>query len=88
MAERHADASAVQLTLHGRTGAVELVVSDNGTGFDVTAGGPKGHFGMQGMTERARQVGGELTVTSCPADGTTIRVLVPVVQDGDEKGIA
>jgi signal transduction histidine kinase len=85
---RHADASAVQVSLRGRSDVVELVVNDNGSGFDATADGPKGHFGMQGMSERARQVGGELVVTSCPSEGTTIRVRIPVVQQVDEKGIA
>ncbi|GAA4352757.1 sensor histidine kinase [Angustibacter luteus] len=85
---RHADASEVGVSLQGRPDSVELVVADNGRGFDATAAGPKGHFGMQGMTERARQVGGDLTVTSCPAEGTTIRVRIPVAQEGDERGIA
>lgn len=56
---------------------VELRVRDNGYGFDST-GAPEGEgIGLSGMAERARLVGGELTVTSSPGAGTRVRLYIP-----------
>ena len=58
---------------------VELRVRDNGRGFNVDSvddGGAVG-IGLAGMAERARLVGGELTVTSAPGSGTRVRLYIP-----------
>jgi len=54
-------------------------VSDNGVGIDrdVLNNGKDGHFGLQGMRERATRIGGKLTVTSSARSGTDITVVVP-----------
>jgi signal transduction histidine kinase len=56
-----------------------LRVSDNGTGIDpaVAARGKDGHFGLQGMRERAARIGGKLTLVSSSSSGTGIRLIVP-----------
>ena len=59
---------------------VELRVRDNGKGFDADAAAAQqdgGHIGLSGMAERARLVGGELTVTSSPGSGTRVRLYIP-----------
>jgi two-component system sensor histidine kinase UhpB len=58
---------------------VELRVRDNGRGFDPAAAhdGTGGGIGLSGMAERARLVGGELTVTSQPGGGTRVRLYIP-----------
>jgi two-component system sensor histidine kinase UhpB len=58
---------------------VELRVRDNGKGFDsATAPGDRDDgIGLSGMAERARLVGGELTVTSAPGTGTRVRLYIP-----------
>jgi two-component system, NarL family, sensor histidine kinase UhpB len=56
---------------------VELRVRDNGRGFDPTAGPGGDSIGLAGMAERARLVGGELTVTSSPGSGTRVRLYIP-----------
>jgi two-component system sensor histidine kinase UhpB len=56
---------------------VELRVRDNGKGFDVVSQGDGGGIGLSGMAERARLVGGELTVTSSPGAGTRVRLYIP-----------
>src|SRR3954471_13305822 len=48
---------------------VELRVRDNGRGFDARESPDGGGIGLSGMAERARLVGGELTVTSSPGSG-------------------
>jgi two-component system sensor histidine kinase UhpB len=56
---------------------VELRVRDNGKGFDTGGQGDGGGIGLSGMAERARLVGGELTVTSAPGTGTRVRLYIP-----------
>jgi signal transduction histidine kinase len=56
-----------------------LRVEDNGTGFDpaIVDRGKDGHFGLQGMRERAARIGGKLTLGSSPSSGTEIKLIVP-----------
>jgi two-component system sensor histidine kinase UhpB len=56
---------------------VELRVRDNGHGFDAKGHADSGRLGLSGMAERARLVGGELTVTSAPGTGTRVRLYIP-----------
>jgi signal transduction histidine kinase len=54
-------------------------VSDNGTGIDpaIADTGREGHFGLQGMRERAARIGGKLTIVSSANSGTDIKLIVP-----------
>lgn len=56
-----------------------LRVSDNGIGIDpvVASGGRKGHYGLQGMRERAGRIGATLDIESSAGSGTEIKLLVP-----------
>jgi signal transduction histidine kinase len=56
-----------------------LRVDDNGTGIDPATvdRGKDGHFGLQGMRERAARIGGKLTLGSSSRFGTEIRLTVP-----------
>ncbi|MEA2496010.1 MAG: two-component system, NarL family, sensor histidine kinase UhpB [Thermoleophilaceae bacterium] len=58
---------------------VELRVRDNGKGFDAASHNSDGSggIGLSGMAERARLVGGELTVNSSPGSGTRVRLYIP-----------
>ena len=76
---RHADATVVRIQAAVRDGWLELLVGDNGRGFDPEAVGD-GSFGIASMKERTALLGGELRIDSRPQDGTRIRVLVPLPQ--------
>jgi signal transduction histidine kinase/ligand-binding sensor domain-containing protein len=56
-----------------------LVVSDDGQGMDSTTAtrGTKGHYGIQGMRERAERIGAGLTIVSGERSGTEVRLVVP-----------
>jgi ligand-binding sensor domain-containing protein/signal transduction histidine kinase len=77
---RHAEASRATLDLRYHPDGLTLTVSDNGIGFQATDANlpAKGHFGLQGMHERADQIGGTLNVVSTPRDGTTVTLNVPL----------
>ncbi len=74
---RHAHAHTVHIRLRAHAGAVELLVSDDGTGFDVARARKRaataGSLGLLGMQERALLAGGRLSIESEPNGGTTVR---------------
>jgi len=72
---RHADATRVDVDLSTTGGGIDLCVRDNGRGFDSTL--PPSGLGLNGMAERARLVGGELSVYSSAGRGTTVTLHVP-----------
>jgi signal transduction histidine kinase len=73
-AVRHAHASSIYVFLAYRTGSVLLEIGD--TGHGMSGGEPSG-FGVDGMRQRARQIGGEIKILSDPGSGTRIMVTVP-----------
>jgi signal transduction histidine kinase len=76
---RHASATRVEVDLVHRNGFVELEVRDDGHGFDpVAVAETSRKLGLSSMRERARTVGGRLTMTSKPGKGTSVRLAVPV----------
>jgi len=71
---KHADAKTIILHLVFQAESLSLSIEDDGRGFLTTAapGPQEGHFGLQGMRERVKRMGGKLTVTSAPGKGTTV----------------
>lgn len=74
---KHARATGAQVELGKGLNGVRLSVRDDGAGFDQTEPRP-GHLGLETMQDRARRIGGKLTIESAPGTGTTIVVEVPV----------
>ena len=54
-----------------------LTVVDNGSGFETTHYAPEGHFGLKGIEERIRGLGGSVNVSSETGRGTTVEIRVP-----------
>jgi two-component system sensor histidine kinase UhpB len=81
---RHAQANLVEVKLRQDDGRLELVVRDDGRGFDVAAARQRAtHGDSQGllsMQERVALVGGKFDIESAPGRGTTIRAQLPVIQ--------
>ena len=73
---RHADASSIVLRLETPPGRVRLTVRDDGKGFSES--GTEGRFGLVGMRERARLLGGTFQVESSPGAGTRVTAEVPL----------
>jgi signal transduction histidine kinase/ligand-binding sensor domain-containing protein len=73
---KHADASEASVALKRRDHSVEVVVSDNGKGFSASGGERRRGFGLLGITERARMLGGQSVVNSAPGRGTTVSVKI------------
>lgn len=75
--QRHADAKRVLIRLVATPGRVELNIEDDGRGFDPTQV-PKGRYGLIGLRERVKLLGGTLTVDSRSGGGTRLEVSVPL----------
>lgn len=75
---KHAKAKQVVVTLGGTDEGIELVVTDDGVGFDPTRDRTvqKG-MGLVGMRERVRPLGGTVKIISRPDQGTTIAFSIP-----------
>ncbi|PTX91663.1 ATP-binding protein [Opitutus sp. ER46] len=77
-AVRHAAASTITVRLGYEPGHVQLVIADNGRGFnpeEVLHHG-LGHFGLRGLQGRSGKIGGDIRIQSQPGQGTTISVVV------------
>jgi signal transduction histidine kinase len=72
---KHSGASAVNIRLRLGTETLSFEIEDNGRGFDA-APPPRagGGFGLLGLAERAKQLGGRLAISSTPDSGTLIRI--------------
>ncbi|GAB3845071.1 sensor histidine kinase [Dactylosporangium cerinum] len=79
---RHAHARRVVVRLAATRRGVLLEVTDDGVGFtvptDLSRLQSASHFGIVGMAERARMVGGRLRLESVPGAGSTVSVHVPI----------
>jgi signal transduction histidine kinase len=75
---RHSGASQLEVELRYAQDLI-LRVSDNGVGIDPvsTDRGKNGHFGLQGMRERASRISGNLTLGRSSNSGTEIKLVVP-----------
>ena len=65
------------MTLEGTDDQMELVIEDNGQGFDLdqvrSVKVPEGGFGLTSMKERAELSGGSFSIKSAKGEGTTVR---------------
>jgi signal transduction histidine kinase len=75
---RHAHAGAVQITLRDRGRRMTLIVKDNGRGITKAERSSVDSIGLLGMSERARLIGGRVTIAGVQGRGTTVTVQVPI----------
>jgi PAS domain S-box-containing protein len=84
---KHAHAHHVNLGLSWLDeNRVALSIGDDGAGIGPEDGKKPNSFGLQGMRERVRAVGGEIRITSEPDAGTTISAIVPGSGTGTARG--
>jgi signal transduction histidine kinase/ligand-binding sensor domain-containing protein len=77
---RHAKATRIEVEIHYDTHELRLRVRDNGRGIEpeVRRGdGRAGHFGLHGMRERAKLIGGNLELWSNVGSGTEVELTIP-----------
>ena len=79
---RHSDARHVEIAVARQDHEVRVTVADDGVGFDasetVRLDVKSGGFGLFGIRERLRYLGGRLKVDSAPGEGTRVTAIVPI----------
>jgi signal transduction histidine kinase len=76
---KHSRAKNANIKVKRDEGSVRFTLSDNGIGFDSSRQG----FGLTGMAERVRILGGSLAIKSGGGTGTTITVIIPIRSEND-----
>ncbi|MFN8112257.1 MAG: sensor histidine kinase [Solirubrobacterales bacterium] len=74
---KHSGADRVAVSLRRSDDGVELSVSDDGRGFDPTAGGEEGHIGTDLLRDLAAEAGGTINVDSAPGRGAVVALSLP-----------
>lgn len=88
---KHSGVDQAECLVTATPQAFQLTIRDHGRGFDLTnslgktavgrritpATDAPGHFGLQGMQERAAAIGGQLTIESLPGHGTVVQIQLP-----------
>ena len=76
---RHACAGRIAIELEYGDHHLRLLVRDDGCGIPpcVMDTGRDGHWGLIGMKERTRRIGGEFTLASRVGSGTDVQLLLP-----------
>ncbi len=74
-AVKHSGARSLIVALERTANRVQLLVKDDGAGFDSGMSPAPGHFGVVGMRERAAHIGATLSLESAPGAGTAVQVI-------------
>ena len=74
---RHANASAVKISMRQTTRNTSLTIADNGRGINPKALADPVSIGLIGMRERAQLIGAKLSISARPGKGTAVVVTVP-----------
>lgn len=75
---KHAQAKRVEIILSRDAGLLHMKIADNGVGFQPEIARKGKTFGLQGIEERIRMLGGELKIGSVQGQGTTLTISLPV----------
>ncbi len=81
---QHAQAHQVWVHVVGEDTRLTIEIRDNGIGFDAATLSQHGHYGLLGLRERTRLLGGQFLLISAPGQGTTLRLLLPAEKKGEE----
>jgi signal transduction histidine kinase len=79
---RHAKAKNIRVSLKDADGQIALTVADDGVGFDQHSGVPYG-LGLLGITERVRELCGQIAIQTEPGKGTRLNVMLPKETQGN-----
>jgi signal transduction histidine kinase/ligand-binding sensor domain-containing protein len=83
---KHAEAKQAGVEIERHEDRLHLTIRDNGCGFEVQETSERRGFGLAGIAERVRILGGSHQIESEPGKGTTIRVEIPL--GNQREGVA
>jgi len=74
---RHAEAKEVQVAIAVDDARLVLTVRDNGKGYDAEAAARRKSYGVLGIRERARTLGGDARIERLESGGTLVEIVIP-----------
>jgi len=74
---RHAEAKEVQVAISADDARLVLTVRDNGKGYDAEAAARRKSYGVLGIRERARTLGGDARIERLESGGTLVEIVIP-----------
>ena len=77
---RHAQASRVAITIEANLESINISVEDNGCGADPAAFEAADAYGVMGMRERARHLGGSIAIASQKGQGATFHLRIQLLK--------
>jgi len=79
---RHSLANEVEVKLKNTSDAIEMMVRDNGQGFNLMdlANAPPGYHGLNIIKERAEGLGGSLNISTAPGKGAELIISLPLAK--------
>lgn len=85
-ARKHSGAHTLKVCLELDGSKVQITITDDGNGFDVSHSGHgnSGHFGLVFMRDRIEQIGGSLQIESTAGVGTVLKLDVPIARYQEE----
>ncbi len=86
---KHSHATAVEISIVQTETQVTARIQDNGQGFVLTSESQSGGFGLIGLAERVRMLGGKHLVESETGKGTTVTIIIPLREEplqGEKDG--
>ena len=86
---KHAEATIVEVTLNKTDAQVQLEIRDNGRGFEASAAGngERRGFGLLGISERVRLLGGMHSIRSAPGEGTNVSLRFDLAGNRREQSV-
>jgi signal transduction histidine kinase len=75
---KHSQANQARLSLQKNSNTIELIIQDNGQGFELNVDTPRKGLGLSSMRERAEVSGGTFSIQSAQGKGTVIRASWPL----------
>ena len=82
--EKHANASKVVVSVLWTDTELAIRIADNGSGFDLEAVPPEGHYGLKSMRGRVKNLNGEFSITTSPGKGTLLLITLPIIHHSVE----
>jgi signal transduction histidine kinase len=83
---RHSRATRAVVVVEGGGDGWDVVIEDNGDGFEPSNTARMGHQGLANIRDRARRIGGDVTIASQPGQGTRVTIHVPAIIAGAGRG--
>jgi len=78
---KHARAEQVEVSLHQEGSRIQLLIEDDGTGFEMTTAREHGGLGLTSMEERAESLGANFDVESKPGQGTRLLLIMEIAHE-------